>query len=224
MFYKDQDKNVRHWQCFVCGKQFDGYDEYKTHILDEHEEGREFIKCPVDTCCAPVRDLKSHYAVKHPNRTMPKNCQNRAIVWFDFKNGKKKTRKPKFRTGHFDSKKNGKSLPYKSGYECEVYELLEQDAEVVSFIVEPYKVPYLHDGEWHDYLPDLRVNFLGGKVEIWEIKPSTQTRVKQNLDKWKAIKPYAENLGWEFKVITETEIGKLRVRIKQQQFIREVGT
>jgi TnsA endonuclease N terminal len=222
MYYKDNDKNIRKFQCFCCGLEYSAFNEYKDHILQEHEEGREFIKCPA--CEAPVRDLVSHYKVKHRHRIMPKNCQTRAIVWFDFKNGKKKTRKPNFKKGNFESKKNGCSLPYKSGYECEVYELLEQDVEVVSFAVEPYRVPYLHEGEWHEYIPDLRVNYLGGKVEIWEIKPSTQTRVKKNLDKWKAIKPYTENLGWGFKVITETEIGKLRTRVKEQRFIQEIGT
>lgn len=222
MFYKDNDKNVRKWVCFVCGVEQEDYPKYKDHILAEHELGREFITCPI--CEAPVRDLKSHHRSKHPNRAMPLNCQTRAVVWFDFRSGKKKTRKPNFKQGHFESKKNGGSLPYKSGYECEVYELLEQDAEVVSFAVEPYRVPYLHEGEWHEYIPDLRVNFLGGKIEIWEIKPSTQTRIKKNVDKWKAIKPYTENLGWGFKVITETEIGKLRARIKEQRFIQELGT
>jgi hypothetical protein len=222
MFYKDNDKNERKWLCFVCGIEHSNYQEYRDHILAEHEEGREFVKCPI--CEAPVRDLTSHAKVKHPNRIMPKNSQTRAVVWFDFRNGKRKTRKPKFREGYFESKKNGASLHYRSGYECEVYELLEQDVDVVSFCVEPYKVPYLHDGEWHEYIPDLRVNYLGGKVEIWEIKPSTQTRIEKNKNKWKAIKPYAENLGWEFKIITETEIGKLRVKVKGQRFIEEIGS
>ena len=222
MFYKDSDRNCRKWQCFVCGKEFDAYAEYKDHILDEHEEGREYIKCP--TCEAPVRCLVTHFKVKHPNRTMPKNCQTKAVVWFDFKGGKRKTRKPKFREGNFESKKNGASLHYRSGYECEVYELLEQDADVVSFAAEPYKVPYLHDGEWHEYVPDLRVNYLEGRVEIWEIKPSSQTRIKKNKDKWRAIEPYVANLGWGFKVITETEIGKLRVKIKEQRLIQQCGS
>ena len=220
MFYGDNDRNIRKWQCFCCGSQYDTYPEYKDHILAEHEEGREFIKCP--TCEAPVRCLTSHFKAKHPNRVMPKDCQTKAMVWFDFKSGKRKTRKPKFREGYFESKKNSCSLHYRSGYECEVYELLEQDVDVESFCAEPYKVPYLNEGEWHDYVPDLRVNYLGGRVEIWEIKPSTQTRLQKNKDKWKAMKLYAENLGWQFKVITETEIGKLRARVKQQRFLSEI--
>ena len=220
MFSDTDFRNLRKWQCFVCGKEYGNYGEYKGHILEDHEEGREFIKCPA--CEAPVRDMKSHYGAKHPNRVIPKNTQMKAIIWFDFKNGKKKARKPKFRDGYFESKKNNANLHYRSGYECEVYELLEQDEEIKSFSVEPYKVPYLHNGEWHEYVPDLRVNFHDGRVEIWEIKPSTQTNLPQNKDKWRAIKPYAEGLGWEFKVITETEIGKLRVKVKRQQpFLNE---
>jgi DNA-directed RNA polymerase subunit RPC12/RpoP len=217
-----KDANGRVFTCFICGKQFDLYNEYRDHIIDTHEEGREYIKCPA--CEAPVRDLKTHFSAKHPNRALPKNCQLRAVVWFDFKSGKKKTRKPKFREGYFESKKNNCSLHYRSGYECEVYELLEQDGDVVTFAVEPYKVPYYHEGKWLEYIPDLRVNYMGGKVEIWEIKPSTQTRLEKNKDKWKAMEVYAEKLGWQFKVITETEIGRLRVKIKQQRLINEIGT
>ena len=91
----------RIWQCFVCGEKFEEYGEYAQHITQEHAEGRDFLICPVDTCCAPVRDMRAHFKAKHPNRPMPKNCQMKTTVWRDFSaNGKKKTSKPvKFNEG-----------------------------------------------------------------------------------------------------------------------------
>lgn len=217
-----QNKSERQYQCFVCGKQFKEYDLYKTHILAEHDEGREYIKCPA--CDAPVRDLRSHFQIKHKNRQLPKNGQMKVSVWYDFASGKKKTRKPKFRDGYHVSTKTGASLHYRSGYECEVYELLDEDTEVVSFDAEPFKIPYIFEGEWHDYIPDIRINFTDGKVEIWEVKPSSQTDLPKNKAKWAAMSAYADKLGWIFMVITETGMGRLRSRIKQQRLLREMGS
>lgn len=216
-------KSPRKWQCFVCGQNHQDYDTYKKHIMDEHDQGREFIMCPA--CDAPVRDMRTHYAAKHPNRIMPKDGQMRVAIWNDFKDGKKKTRKPTFKEGYFISEKNGGAeLHYRSGYEAEVYELLEQDCDVASFLVEPFKVPYFFEdrpghGKWYDYVPDLRVNFTDGSTDIWEIKPASQTDLEKNKAKWAAMKVYAENLGWRFTVITEIGINKLKMKIKQQRLV-----
>lgn len=214
-------KAVRRWQCFVCGEQHATYEEYKQHIIDTHEEGREYIVCP--TCEAPVREMKLHFEVKHPNRPLPAGVQSRVTVWYDFsRDGKKKARKPTFRSGEFESEKNGALMHYRSGYECEVYELLEADNDVTSYSVEPFKIPYYYidpkgKGDWYDYIPDLRVNYSDGKVQIMEIKPATQTSLDKNKAKWAAANDYAQKMGWDFTVITEVGIGKMKVKVKQQQ-------
>lgn len=216
MFEKD-DRAKRVWQCFVCGVQHYTYEEYQKHILEAHDEGREYLSCP--TCDAPVRDMRMHFKVKHPNRQLPKDVQLRVGVWFDFKKGRKRrARKPQFREGFFLSEKNhGMELHYRSGIECDVYELLEEDTEVLSFQPEPFKIPYCFRGKWHDYTPDLRVNYLGGQVAVWEIKPSTQTKYPKNKAKWAAMQEYANKLGWHFTVVTEDGIGKLRIKIRDQR-------
>lgn len=211
---------ARQWQCFVCGNKFEEYPSYKEHILETHDEGREFLKCPA--CDAPVRDLKAHYKCKHPNRIMPKGLQHRVGIWKDFKPGKKggkpTTRKPKFRSGEFESKKSGKLIRYRSGMEEEFYNLLEQDNDVLSFHAEPYKVPYFWQGKWHDYIPDIRVNFADGSVEIWEVKPANQTTYDQNKAKWASAHNWALNHGWQFIVQTEIALGKLNSKVKNKEF------
>lgn len=208
----------RIWQCFVCGEKFEEYGEYAQHITKEHDEGRDFLICPIDICCAPVRDMRAHFKAKHPNRPMPKNCQMKTTVWRDFSsNGKKKTSsKPiKFNEGwHESPKNNGAKVYYRSGYEKQVYECLEKDTDVKSFVAEPFKVPYYYKNEWHNYKPDLKVEYTDGVVEIWEIKPKNQTDYEQNKAKWKAMHEYAQNIGWKFNVITETGIGKLRCKVR----------
>ena len=149
---------------------------------------------------------------------MPKGVQTRVAVWHDFtsKGEKKKTRKPKFRTGTFISKKSGAELSYRSGLECEFYEALEADHDVVSFSAEPFKIPYYFQNSWHDYIPDIKIHFKDGSIEIWEIKPANQTQYEQNRAKWVAMNEHATAHGWNFVVQTEVGLGKLKQKVKKQ--------
>lgn len=214
-----KDNNKRKWMCFVCGREFEEYDPYKEHIIESHEEGREYIICPLARCGAPVRDLRLHFKAKHPSeKEVPKIGQMKALVWKDHstRTGKMKQRKPKFREGYLVSGKNGgKEMHYRSGYECEVYECLECLPEVIKYDVEPFKVQYTFEGEVHEYNPDLSVLFDDGHVEIWEIKPSNQTSLPRNTAKWSACQQHCEARGWNFIVMTEKGIGKLKMAAKE---------
>lgn len=208
---------TKRWQCFVCGKEFLEYEPFKQHIIESHDEGREYIICPLQRCMAPIRDLKIHFKVKHPHDKIPKGQQMRPIIWKDHgKKGKLKTKKPGFRNGDFVSIKNGKDIHYRSGYECEVYECLEIIPEVVAFDGEPIKngIQYFFKGETHHYYPDISIKFADGHIEIWEIKPATQTSLPVNEAKWAAANEYCNARGWEFIVITEVGIGKLKKKAR----------
>lgn len=205
----------RKYQCFVCGCEFDTLELMRDHIIEEHEEGREYLKCP--TCEYCVRDMVLHFKCKHPNRLMPKGIQTKVAVWHDFKGGKKKTRKMNFKKGNYESKKMGMEIPYRSGYEADFYALLEEDKDVSAYFAEPFRVPYYHDGKWKEYVPDLRINYHDGTVQIAEIKPATQTGLDQNKAKWASMKEYADKMGWQFTVITEVGINKMKTKIKNQK-------
>jgi len=220
LFFEDGGRNKRSWQCFCCGVFYDSLEIMNEHIIASHEKGREYIECP--TCHFCIRDLKIHFAVKHPKRIMPKDVQTRVTIWHDFKPGtskKKKTRKPHFRQGSFSSKKSGCDIHYRSGMEEEFYNLLEQDSDVESYFAEPFKIPYFYNGKWHDYIVDLRINYTDGSTEIWEIKPATQTgpEYEQNQAKWASMHNHAQNMGWQFIVQTEVALGKLKKKIARQR-------
>lgn len=220
LFEDAGQSKVRKWQCFVCGHNHTDYETYKTHILEQHEEGREYLRCP--DCDAPVRDLKMHYKAKHPKRALPGGVQTKVAVWNDFKPAKdgktqKKTRKPNFRQGEFESKKCGRMFEYKSGLECEFFECLEADFDVENWGYETVKIPYYWRNEWHNYIPDIRVNFIDNTTQIWEIKPANQTHYEQNKAKWAAANNYCMNVGWDFVVLTEVGLGKLKSKVKRQQ-------
>lgn len=213
--HDNPNAGTRKYVCFVCGVPFEGYYEYKDHILATHEEGRDFVKCPLARCQAPVRDVRLHYRVKHPTEKCPKIGQMRALIWSDHKPPSKKTKKPKFHEGYFTSKKNGdKQMHYRSSWERDVYLCLENLSEVVSYKVESFPVEYYWKGKNKRYFPDLLVAFQDGRFEVWEIKPSNQKQLDMNKAKWVACEGHCETRGWAFKVIDENEIKQLKMKVR----------
>jgi hypothetical protein len=210
------DSSGKH-TCFCCGVQFSDYAEFKSHILDSHEEGRDFVRCPLDHCGAPVRDAKLHIKVKHPRYDMRNfKGQAKALVWNDFSAKGKKTRKPRFKQGKYESTKTGRVLGYRSGLEERVYKILDQHEEVVSFYSEPFNIDYIHRGQAHKYIPDLFVTFMDGHKEIWEVKPSNQTDLELNKNKWRAAEDACKVRGWKFEVFTEQRIDRLAQEVRRQ--------
>lgn len=204
--------------CFCCGVQFSEYEEFKNHIIDSHEEGREYVRCPLEHCKAPVRDVKLHMKVKHPSFDMRGfKGQARAIVWSDFSAKGKKTRKPKFKQGKYESTKTGKTLGYRSGLEEKLYKVLDQYDDVMSFYSEPFQIDYIHRGQAHKYTPDLIVNFMDGRRQVWEVKPSNQTDLEMNKNKWRAAEEACKIRGWSFEVYTEQRIDKLAAEVRRQR-------
>lgn len=213
-----EKEEKRKYTCFVCGVAYSDFEDYKDHIIQSHDEGREFVVCPLARCGAPVRDLRLHFKAKHPTESAPKAPQMKAMIWkdqADKKSGKLKTRRPKFREGYLTSTKNGgKEMHYRSGMECDVYECLESMNEVIGYDVEPFKVQYSFNGEIHDYNPDLKIQFADGRIEIWEVKPSNQTHLPQNAAKWTACQQHCEARGYSFMVLTEIGLGKLKKQLR----------
>lgn len=204
--------------CFCCGIQYSEYDEFKNHIIESHEEGREYVRCPLEHCKAPVRDVKLHMKVKHPAFDMRNfKGQARAIIWHDFSAKGKKTRKPRFKQGRYESTKTGKTLGYRSGLEEKLYKILDQHDDVMSFYSEPFNIDYIHRGQAHKYTPDLIVNFMDGRRQVWEVKPSNQTDLEMNKDKWRAAEEACKLRGWSFEVFTEQRIDKLAVEVRRQK-------
>lgn len=193
--------------------EYKTWDEFKSHVIGSHEEGRDYIKCP--KCDAPVRDMRLHFRMKHANFLMPKGTQMRAIIWKDQKSARSKLiSKPQ--EGYFSSKKNSKDLHYRSKFERTVYELLEQDSDVAAFAVEPIKISYFFNGSVRNYVPDIVVAYIDGRKEVWEVKPGSQTTLPINKSKWKYAEVFCEERGMKFEVITEIVKQKYEKKIRDQ--------
>ncbi len=87
----------------------------------------------------------------------------------------------------------------------------------------PYRCPT--DNLIHRYFVDFKITTVNGKTYLVEVKPKSQTQppvypgkktqryltesltFMKNQAKWKAADCYAKDRGWEFKIITEQELG-----------------
>jgi len=87
----------------------------------------------------------------------------------------------------------------------------------------PYRCPT--DNRIHRYFVDFKITVSTGKTYIVEVKPATQTQppiypgrqtqryitesltFMKNKAKWEAAIEFAKDRGWEFKIITEKELG-----------------
>lgn len=122
------------------------------------------------------------------------------------------------------------NVVYRSSWELRVLKWLDDNPSVIWFASEELVIPYYSpvDEKMHRYFPDfiVRLRDTKGKEKtyIWEIKPHAQTQppVKRkrtqkfinetvtyviNQSKWKAADKFCQEHGWEFKVLTENDLG-----------------
>ena len=111
---------------------------------------------------------------------------------------------------------------------------LDQNTNVVDWSSEEIAIPYMSplDNRVHKYYPDMTCTIKTAqgslKKYLLEVKPHketlepvapskpTQKYLKEcmtygvNQAKWKNAKAYCKSLGWEFRIITEYELGLKR--------------
>jgi hypothetical protein len=104
--------------------------------------------------------------------------------------------------GYFDSTKNGRSVYYASSYELRCLFLLEADVDVVAF----WRCDVFKGSEgWRN--PDLWVEFLNGRSEVWEVKPEGMLLFPAVVAQIEESKAFAMDRGVGFRVWTEADSG-----------------
>jgi len=109
---------------------------------------------------------------------------------------------PGFEGSHFESKKCGRTFYCRSSYERRYLELLEADVGVVRYEVEPFRIPYLHEGRARNYVPDVLVHRIGG-IELVEVKPASLVDSPANIAKAEAAQRWCEQNGVAYVVVME---------------------
>lgn len=123
------------------------------------------------------------------------------------------------------------NIIWRSLWEYKVMKYLDENPSVIEWKSEEIAIPYISpvDGKRHRYFPDfiVRVKRADGSIHtmMLEVKPKAQTvepkvqkkRTKRyitevmtwgvNSAKWSAAREYCLDKGWEFKLITEDNLG-----------------
>jgi len=132
------------------------------------------------------------------------------------------TRKIGFYSGSFYSKKNGKTLEYRSSYEWFAYQLLEQMVMVFAYEVEPFTIKYRKGyNKVGRYTPDILVTYMDGSKQLIEVKPKKKVNDEMVQKKMKAAKRYCKKNGIEFSMWTEDQVFKRDIRKPAKIILRE---
>ena len=121
------------------------------------------------------------------------------------------------------------NIVYRSSWELRVMKYLDDNPAVVWWASEELFIPYKSpvDQKVHRYFPDFiaRIRQANGEITVvMEVKPFKQTQKPTqkrrtqkflqeaatyaiNQEKWRAADLFCKEHGWQFKIITEKELG-----------------
>ncbi|MDA8082809.1 MAG: TnsA endonuclease N-terminal domain-containing protein [Nitrospiraceae bacterium] len=85
---------------------------------------------------------------------------------------------------------------------------LEFDSRVRRYQEQPLAIPYVLNGEDHEYFVDFMVELIGGRKQLIEVKSASEVDFEENLCKFAAARAYAEDNDMEFSVVTEKDLHK----------------
>ena len=123
------------------------------------------------------------------------------------------------------------NIIYRSLWERKFMVYCDKNQNILEWASEEIAIPYRSpiDNRVHRYFPDfyMKVKEMNGKIKryVIEVKPAKQTKpptkpkrqtkgyireayeYAKNQAKWKMAKEYCADRQWEFKVVTEKELG-----------------
>lgn len=122
------------------------------------------------------------------------------------------------------------NIIYRSSWECRVMHWFDINESVISWASEELIIPYISpvDNKKHRYFPDFvaKMKLSNGSIKTYviEVKPDKQTRKPTqsrrtkrfleesityaiNQEKWRSADIFCQQQGWEFKVVTEKDLG-----------------
>lgn len=117
----------------------------------------------------------------------------------------------KYITGEFYSTKNKKHMKYRSSYELRFFDLLEANIEVAKYDSECFSLQYINmQGNRKNYIPDLMIVYIDGRVEICEIKPKAMLANGDVLRKAAACRQFIvmnfKGVDCNYRFITEDDL------------------
>ncbi|HTU28315.1 MAG TPA: TnsA endonuclease N-terminal domain-containing protein [Solirubrobacteraceae bacterium] len=102
------------------------------------------------------------------------------------------------KSGVFPSGKLERLVGFDSQLELVILRALDRDARVVDYLEQPVTIPYVLEGEAHEYTPDVIVRLDDGRAFIIEAKPSDGLGDFTNWMKWASLARWCECAGLGF--------------------------
>ena len=125
---------------------------------------------------------------------------------------------------------NANNIIYRSSWEVRVMKYLDENPNVIWWASEELHIPYVSpvDKKVHRYFPDfvVKAKQKNGSIKtlVLEVKPEKQTQMPTqkrktqrflqeaityavNQEKWRAADLFCKEHGWQFKIITEKDLG-----------------
>lgn len=125
---------------------------------------------------------------------------------------------------------NANNIIYRSSWELRVMKYLDENSNVIFWASEELHIPYVSpvDKKVHRYFPDfvVKAKQKDGTIKtlVIEVKPEKQTKMPIqkrktqrflqevatyaiNQEKWRAADLFCKEQGWQFKIITEKDLG-----------------
>lgn len=120
------------------------------------------------------------------------------------------------------------NIHYRSGWELKCMMYFDSHQQIIEWSSEEEPIAYRcpTDNRIHRYFYDFRIKDVNNKVTLIEVKPFYQTQspkqeqkksqkkllmetltYAKNQAKWEAARKYCDKNGWEFKILTEYELG-----------------
>lgn len=122
---------------------------------------------------------------------------------------RKNGRKGHYITGTYTSTRSNADFKYRSGWELAYMKYLDDNEDVFTWSYENVAIPYVSNtrtGKLRKYYPDFQVEWIDGRSELIEIKPSKRVMQTAVQKKLKAAGTYCLAHGLTLVVITEVEL------------------
>jgi hypothetical protein len=109
--------------------------------------------------------------------------------------------------GKYYSKRFDKHFLYRSSYERDYFNILENDNNILYYKYEKLKIPYFYKDKWKNYIPDFIIYYKNGDIEIHEVKPLRLIEISNKIKiKAQYAIEYCNIHNMVYKFITEKEI------------------
>jgi hypothetical protein len=158
-------------------------------------------------------------------KTKSKETRERmSEVWENMSEEERTLRNKKtFISGKYTSKKNNSKISFDSSYEILLYIKLEHDDNVIKYGRCNFSIPYMFEGSWHRYFPDVMVEYGNGCHSIIEPKREDFLNDPKTIEKIKIGYKYCleNNIIYEVYGLNEVKVSVGQEDLSNIEFYKE---